>query len=91
MQQHWTGYLNAIAGHKVPNTSMPQTAPYETSSDEKGVSGFLDLFVKQPQIQARYDAMKGTFEGPEAADLALQSGVFKAEAMPVEQKPSTKK
>lgn len=91
MQDHWTGYLNALSAQKIPDTTMPQTAPYETSSNERGVTGFMDLFVKQPQIQARYDAMQGTFEGPEAADKALQKGLFKAESMPVEQKPSTKK
>ena len=54
MQQHWSGYLNAVAGHKTPNTTMPTAAPYETSSNEKGATGFMDLLVKQPQIQARY-------------------------------------
>ena len=91
MQQHWSGYLNAIAGQKVPDTTMPQTAPYETSSNEKGVTGFMDLLVKQPQIQARYDAMQGTWEGPAAADKAISKGVFKTEAMPIQQKhPYTK-
>jgi hypothetical protein len=86
MQQHWSGYLNAVAGQKTPQTSMPTTAPYETSSSEKGVSGFMDLLVKQPQIQARYDAMQGTWEGPAAADKAISQGVFKTEAMPIQQK-----
>lgn len=86
MQQHWSGYLNAIAGQKVPDTTMPQTAPYETSSSEKGATGFMDLLVKQPQIQARYDAMQGTWEGPQAADKAISKGVFKTEAMPIQQK-----
>lgn len=91
MENHWTGYLNALAAQKIPDTTMPQTAPYETSSPATGVTGFMDLFVKQPQIQARYDAMQGTWEGPEAADKALQKGLFKAEAMPVEQKNPSKK
>jgi hypothetical protein len=86
MQQHWSGYLNAVAGHKTPNTTMPATAPYETSSSEKGVTGFMDLLVKDPKIQARYDAMQGTWEGPQAADKAISKGVFKTEAMPIQQK-----
>jgi len=86
MQQHWSGYLNALAGQKVPQTTMPTTAPYETSSSEKGVTGFMDLLVKDPKIQARYDAMQGTFEGPAAADAAISKGVFKTESMPIQQK-----
>ena len=57
MQQHWSGYLNALGAQKIPQTSMPTAAPYDTSSEEKGVTGFMDLSAKQPQIQARYDAM----------------------------------
>ena len=86
MQQHWSGYLNAISGQKVPDTTMPTTAPYDTSSNEKGSTGFMDLLVKQPKIQARYDAMQGTWEGPAAAEKAISKGVFKTEAMPIQQK-----
>jgi hypothetical protein len=91
MQQHWSGYLNAVAGQKTPQTSMPTAAPYETSSNEKGATGFMDLLVNQPKIQARYDAMQGTWEGPQAADQAISSGVFKTEAMPINQKNYGKK
>lgn len=86
MQQHWSGYLNALGAQKVPDTTMPQTAPYETSSNEKNVTGFMDLLVKQPKIQAQYDAMQGTWEGPEAADKAISKGLFKTESMPIQQK-----
>jgi hypothetical protein len=86
MQQHWSGYLNAISGQKVPDTTMPTSAPYDTSSSETGATGFMDLLVKQPKIQARYDAMQGTWEGPQAADKAISKGVFKTEAMPINQK-----
>jgi hypothetical protein len=91
MQQHWSGYLNAISGEKIPKTSMPTVAPYDTSSNEKGVTGFMDLLVTQPKIQAKYDAMQGTWEGPEASDKALQKGIFKTEAMPINQKNYGKK
>lgn len=91
MQQHWTGYLNALGAQKVPQTSMPTTAPYETSSSETGVTGFMDLLVKQPKIQAKYDAMQGTWEGPEAADKSISKGVFKTEVMPINQKNYGKK
>lgn len=90
MQQHWEGYMKALSGQKLPSTSMPETAPYETSSSATGKVGFMDLLVRQPQIQARYDAMQGTWEGPAAADAAISQGVFKAESMPVEQKSNKK-
>jgi hypothetical protein len=91
MQQHWEGYMKALGAQKLPNTTMPETAPYETSSSETGKSGFMDLLVSRPQIQARYDAMQGTWEGPAAADAAISQGMFKAESMPVEQKQTTNK
>lgn len=91
MEQHWSGYLAALGAQKVPQTSMPTAAPYETSSSQMGVTGFLDLTPSQPQIQARYDAMQGTWEGPAAADKAISKGLFKTEAMPIQQKhPYTK-
>ena len=86
MEQHWAGYLKALGETKVPATSMPTVAPYETSSNETGVTGFLDIFSKQPQIQAKYDAMQGTWEGPAAAEKAISSGVFKTESMPIKHK-----
>lgn len=86
MQQHWSGYLNALGAQKIPQTSMPDVAPYETSSNQTGVTGFMDLFPKQPQIQAKYDAMQGTWEGPAAAEKAISKGVFRTEAMPIQQK-----
>jgi hypothetical protein len=86
MEQHWSGYLAALGEQKTPQSSMPGVAPYETSSNQLGVTGFMDLLPKQPQIQARYDAMQGTWEGPAAADKAISQGVFKTEAMPIQQK-----
>lgn len=86
MQQHWTGYLAALGAQKIPQTTMPAVAPYETSSSEKGVAGFMDLNPSQPQIQARYDAMQGTWEGVSATDKALSKGLFKTESMPIQQK-----
>jgi hypothetical protein len=91
MQSHWEGYMKALGGQKLPSTTMPEMAPYETSSSETGKVGFMDLIVKRPEIQARYDAMQGTWEGPAASDSALSQGIFKAESMPVEQKQTTNK
>jgi hypothetical protein len=91
MQSHWEGYMKALGAQVLPTTTMPETAPYETSSSETGKSGFMDLLVRRPEIQARYDAMQGTWEGPVAADAAVSQGMFKAESMPVQQKQTTNK
>jgi hypothetical protein len=91
MQEHWSGYLKAVGENKVPATSMPTVAPYETSSAKTGVTGFFDLKPKNPEIQARYDAMKGTWEGPDAAEAAVSKGLFSTDAMPINQKNYGKK
>ena len=83
--------MKALGAQVLPTTTMPETAPYETSSSETGKSGFMDLLVRRPEIQARYDAMQGTWEGPVAADAAVSQGMFKAESMPVQQKQTTNK
>ncbi len=83
--------MKALGAQKLPSTTMPETAPYETSSSETGKTGFMDILVKQPQIQARYDAMQWTWEGPSASDSAIAQGLFKGEAMPIEQKQTPNK
>jgi hypothetical protein len=85
MEKHWSGYLNAVGGAAVPASSMPATAPYLTSDSSKGTSGFLDLQVKNPSIQARYDAMSGSWAGVSASESAITNGVFKTESMPIQQ------
>lgn len=83
MQNHWAGYLNAVGGAAVPASSL--TAPYLTSDSSKGTSGFLDLVVKKPDVQAKYDAMSGSWAGVQASEAAVKSGIFKAESMPLDQ------
>lgn len=90
MEQHWSGYLKALGGSSIPATSMPAVTPYETSSNEKGVSGFLDLKVKDPKVQANYDAMSATWLGVEPSTTAIAKGVFKAYSMPVDKNLSKK-
>lgn len=84
MEAHWKGYMNAIgAGKTIPSSSMEHIAPYKTSDSTVGVSGFLDLTPKQPQIQARYDAMTGEWGGIQATNKALTNGLFSTDAMPL--------
>ena len=83
MQKHWEGYLAALGKTPVPQTTAP--APYLTSSSDLGVSGFLDLSPKSPEIQARYDAMSGSWAGVDASNKAISKGVFSTDAMPIQQ------
>jgi hypothetical protein len=85
MQQHWEGYMNAIGQSKVPQTSMPQVAPFENTSSETRKTGFMDLLVNpvQQKIQARYDAMSGSWEGVDASEANVS--LFKTEHAPLKQ------
>jgi hypothetical protein len=89
-EQHWTSYLKALGAAKViPDSSMnaKPVAPYLTSSSSKEYTGFQYLTPAQPEVQARYDAMQGSWEGVSASDAALAKGVFSTDAMPIVQKP----
>jgi len=76
MQSHWAGYLKAVGATVVPTTSHPPVATYKTTDDLKGMTGFLDLNPKKPEVQARYDAMSGSWQGVKAADAAIKNGMF---------------
>jgi hypothetical protein len=82
MQKHWEGYLNALGKTPVPQSSVPA---YQTSSSDLGVSGFLDMTPKNPEMQARYDAMSGSWAGVDASNKAISKGVFSTDAMPIQQ------
>jgi len=60
MDKEWTGYQSANNGFALPQST---SAVYPTSSSEKGVVGFQDLTPYAPDVQARYDAMSGSWEG----------------------------
>lgn len=89
MNSHWEGYLKSLGAQKVPETTMPKV--FETTSNEKGQVGFMDLTPKQPEIQARYDAMQGSWEGIQASNSAISKGLFRTEEMPINQKNYGKK
>ena len=69
MKTHWSGYLNALGKSNGPTST--NTIPFENTSTKIGVSGFLDLKPAKPEIQARYDAMSGSWEGVEASEKAV--------------------
>jgi hypothetical protein len=83
MESHWAGYQKAIAATPIPTTSHPPVATYKTTDDSKGNTGFLDLNPKKPELQARYDAMSGSWEGVKASDAALKNGMFTTEFAPL--------
>lgn len=88
-EQHWSTYLKALGAAKVrpDNSNEKPVVPYATSSSANDVTGFQWLKPAQPDIQARYDAMSGSWEGVSASDAALAKGVFSTDAMPIVQKP----
>ena len=84
MQSHWNSYVTALGNNAPPASSEP--CPFLTSDSRIGVSGFLDLKPARPEIQARYDAMSGSWQGIEASDKAVMKGVFSTDFMPLKQK-----
>ena len=81
MKAHWDGYLTALGKNPKP-TSTNSVLPFENTSSAKSVSGFLDLQPKQPEIQAKYDAMSGSWEGILASEQnALKIKADKTEFM----------
>jgi len=85
MQKHWEGYVNALSATPIPATSNTPVAQYKTSSSDLGVSGFLDMVPKNAEMQARYDAMSGSWAGVDASNKALSNGMFSTDAMPIQQ------
>jgi hypothetical protein len=83
MQSHWAGYQKAIDQSNIPATSNVGVAIFKTTDDTKGKTGFIDLTPKKPELQARYDAMSGSWEGVKASEGAIKSGVFTTEFAPL--------
>ena len=84
MQKHWNVYVDALGGNKPPADSNV----YPTSDSTIGVSGFLDLKPKNPEIQAKYDAMSPTWGGIQPSESAAASNLFKASFMPMKNQTS---
>ena len=80
MDQQWNAFKASLNEQTLPS-STSAVAPYETSSSEQGVVGFQDLTPYQPDVQARYDAMSGSWEGVKAAK-SYAKNIAKAQAGP---------
>ena len=83
MKNHWNGYLNALA--KTSSPTSTNSIPFQNTSTQIGISGFLDLkpINTNTQFQPRYDAMSGSWEGVNASEKAtLKQNSDKTEFMP---------
>ena len=69
--------MNANSTYGIPAHS-DATAKYPTTSDAKGKVGFTDLTPQRPDLQSRYDAMSGSWEGVAPASKAVIDGLFKS-------------
>jgi hypothetical protein len=87
MKDHWSGYINALGKTGTPTST--NSIPFQNTSTQIGVSGFLDLNPTNinSQFQARYDAMSGSWEGVSASEKAtLKQKSDKTEFMPYSMK-----
>jgi hypothetical protein len=85
MQAHWTGYLKALGLLKIPKTTIDQGVPFPTTEGNTTSTGFIEWKTPNPEIQKRYDAMSGSWEGIKASEAAATS-LYKGDFMSVENK-----
>ena len=91
MESHWEGYLKALGTNKKPNTTIDQgVKPFPTTEGNTVSTGFVEWKTPNPEIQARYDAMSGSWEGIKASEAAAASSVYKGNYVTVEKTGSTK-
>jgi len=81
MEKHWSGFLNAVSSKQIPQTS--KVDPYPNTDSSTGKTGFLDVMPRNVNLQAKYDAMSGSWAGVDASNKAVSQGLFKSEAAPV--------
>jgi hypothetical protein len=69
-----------LKNEKQLGPTVPTTAQY--ASYEKSVSkfsaptGFLEFSPRNPNVQAKYDAMQSSWQGVESSDKAIASGLY---------------
>jgi hypothetical protein len=78
VKDHWKGFITALGSNPIPSSSHPEVGTFR-STGTGGDTGFLDLNPKKPEIQARYDAMNGSWEGIKASEAAVKAGIFKTD------------
>lgn len=85
MDSHWNSYANSVGKHSPPVCSNTPIAKYPATSDDlTGKTGFQDLIPQRPDIQARYDAMSGEWEGIAPSNEAVIKGLFTSGPSPID-------
>ena len=58
--------------------SLPQYADYATAlAIHTPATGFKQFAPRDPETQAKYDAMQSTWQGVESSDKAIAAGLYK--------------
>jgi hypothetical protein len=86
MKSHWEGYLKAVGLSKAPRTTIDQGVPFPTTEGNTISTGFVEWKTPNPEIQKKYDAMSGSWQGVKASEAAAASSIYKADFAPVEHK-----
>jgi len=85
MESHWSGYLKALGQSKAPRTTV-DTHPFPTTEGNTVSTGFVEWKTPNANIQKKYDAMSGSWQGIKASEAAAASSIYKADFMSVEGK-----
>lgn len=81
MDKSWQAYITALGAQKPPASNIDTGMPFP-NTEGGPATGFVEWKPKNPNIQKRYDAMSGSWEGVSASEAAANT-VFKHDYAPV--------
>jgi hypothetical protein len=81
MDKSWQAYITALGAQKPPASSIDTGMPFP-NTEGGPATGFVEWKPKNPDIQKRYDAMSGSWEGVSASEAAANT-IFKHDYAPV--------
>ena len=85
MDSNWKSYTDSVGKQTLPVCSNEPTEKYAATSDDlTGKTGFQDLIPQKPDVQARYDAMSGSWEGVAPSNSAIIKGLFTSGPAPID-------
>jgi hypothetical protein len=84
MESSWKGYITALGKSKRPAGTI-DTGAFPTTEGNTISTGFIEWKTPNPKLQARYDAMSGSWEGVKASE-AGSAKIFKGDFAPVSSK-----
>ena len=85
MEKSWQGYITALGGQKPPASNIDQGMAFPNTEGNTVSTGFVEWKPKNTEIQKRYDAMSGSWQGIQASESAAMS-IFKPDFMSLENK-----